>query len=1223
MKKKYLIYFFTFLSVLLLVFLSNMVYAAEKTNSTTLTTSSSIEETDSGETTDTTDFSKMNKLRAVSTKKAFGNLPNLKQFSLDSQNTGIVAYNFGKSPDDIKALNGDINAAKSMILYESGATATGLLGDVSDNIVVGDLGDLLSTTSTDLAEHKVTLTVPSEYSGIGKDLTTTVVIYTGKVAKVSTWSQLDAALMSNDTTIIDVQNNMTNTSTVRADRSLNDRRKDYVLLGNGYSLDFIGYSYKWGTNTSIVHKPIVDNVDLYGGHYFGPVTMWDRNAYGSSITYRNVNYTGSQITASFQAVIKFEGKNNIRSKDSSYISYDGKNRSMADTRQSGLESHTLSFSDNTDTLIETEQGDAVILGSWYSNWDTVSTIQPSLTVGKNANVVLRTLGNDGETNSWQTSGGSIPSVISIQRNGRIDIGEGAKLTAETADGTTRVPVRLGYNNSVPSSWITSINLADKSQFNVNIGGPIANNSSRAAFMLQDNSQINVGENASMIVNAKNMTTGSPVISMGTSSLINVEKSGALSINKTGGRGRILNLSSQSNFKVSDEGSATFVSDGETTSTDQMIYGGNGSTFLIDERGIFTSRINNGTGTRNMLQFASGANFSFANVRRVDLDARGNTNASLISMDSGKFNASIQEVSAWTKADASKSDPTYNWRPMYGMVIPYRNTTTGSITANSLTNSVSNDFKSKYKTENFSRVVFDYIPDVQVSFDAISDNKNLTSGQKFTGTVNNNAYVAFYKVVDENDSSKDSYITTPSYNSPDENDKIHKFHVKADSSGKYEFTLPDSVTLQAGEKVKAYAYLDGKDDDTINTVQDKTAPTADSIQYYASLNSATPSPQVLVKNVADTNPNNKNYTYSFNQETPQSTIDGYMTQLGDHTVKVDVADEAGNTTTITSTLTITKSSTQLTGDNLSITYKELRNMSEDQLKQYILTHANLDSFKVENGVKTDLTKFITVSDLGGLLDLSTIKTTPYTVNLKVSAQDAGMSSDITASIEVSITEIDSVLTIHFVNEANKVLDTYTTTINAKVGDTVDLTKDSGVVKQIDTLESDGYFLVSRPDKESNFNVTDTAMTINYGVKGTVGFESVPTELDFGTVKYTALINRVEKPEYDKNLVVRDTRADAKNGWSISAAVTTPLQTTDGKQLTDVLRYVSNGKELVLSDASQLIYSDTSGKAGSFDISNSWGDTKQSDGIKLQLSDSGDIYTGSYIGEITWKIMEGQP
>lgn len=937
--------------------------------------------------------------------RAINPMSNLQESSLATDGTGIVAKNIAKTMTDIQGYKGDTEAIKQMIINDSGAKAYGLsaggaVTDVTDGIQIADLNGLDTVASNNLQEFHITLTVPANVSGTGSDLSSEVIVYIGNVSKVSTWSQLDTALMSNTVTIIDVQNSMTNTSATRADRTVSDSRPNYVLLGNGNSLDFIGYSYRWGTNTSVVHKAVVDNVDMYGGHYYGPVTMWDRNAYGSSITYRNVNYTGAQVTASFQAVLRFEGKNVIKSKATQYTSYNGTVRTMADNNQSGLESHTLVFGANTDTTIEAENGDGVILGSWYSNWDTVATIQPSLTLEENATATIRTLGNTGETNSWQTAGGSIPSVISVQRNGKIDVGKNANLNVETADGTTRVPVRLGYQ-AATSQWTTSINLAESSNFNININGPISNDSSRAGIMLQQNSAINVGDNAEMVINANKMTTGTPVISMGQSAKLSVAQKGSLALNKNGGTGRLLDLSTGSQFNVSDLGVADFNSFNEGASTSSMIYAGNGSSFIIGDKGTFQAKIKDGTGNRNMLDFGTNTTFQFANAQKVDLDARGNTNVNIVNMSNpGTFKADIQAVSAWSKAEAAKTDPTYNWTPMYGVNVNYNGITTTKVTGNSVTSKLQNDFVANYRTENFSRILYDYIPDIVIGLNQPSDNKTLASGQKLTGIVNNNAGLLFYKVVDENDSSKDILLTDPTAASPIEGD-TQKFHTVANSNGEYSYTLPDNVVLQAGDKIKAYGWLNGKDNFTIQTVLDKTPPSGESVTYEVGANDPLPDASVFVKNPTDTNPTPQNFSYAFNAETPKSTVENYMKTVGEYTVKVDLSDEAGNVTTITSKLIVYPYSRYISGTSFDVLYEDIKELSEAELKNYILKNSAPTAYVVKDGTKTDLTNKIIVSDLGGLANISSVQAQSYPVTLSVPASDAGLSEDLSTIIQVTV------------------------------------------------------------------------------------------------------------------------------------------------------------------------------------------------------------------------------
>lgn len=1257
MRKKYPGYFFVLiLSIVMSMSIGWQSEAKESKPSSEAKTEMSTKDStqNSEKSVNTKVSSRSTSLKDVSTKpkKEWGDLQNLKEFSLNDDGVGIVAYNFGKSMEDIQELNGDEDAAKEMILYETGAVAYGLSGskviDVSEHIEVGDLGDLLSVASNDLAEHHIKLTVPSEYSGTGKELSTEIIIYTGKVAKVSTWDELDKAMKDKDVVVVDIlkslQSNILNFVSSRDNikgsriflNDIQDRKKNIAILGNGHSIDFKKRVYQWYDHNEN-HKIIVDNLDMYGTDYYGPFSIRNTTGLGSTIIYRNINYTGSQITASYQAIMRFEGKNNIKSCNS-YTSFDGTKNTSMNQNESGLEAHTLEFAESSDTSIEVENGDGVILGAKYSDADPVKSIQPRMTVERNANVMIETLGNSGESKN-----GNIYSVINLQRNGKVELQEGATVTTKTAENTIRIPVRMDFDDSLRrgNGWVTSINLGKNSRFIANSNGPIPSN--RASIYLNNYSEINISEDAHFDVNANSMTTGAPVVSMGANSKINVEKDAHLNVHKDGGRGQILKLDKDSEFNVFDEGQAIFTSENETRSTDPMIYGGTGSNFIIGRKGHFSSKMLDGEGKRDMLQFDRNANFQFKDAKRVELDISGNPNANLINMASpGTFIADVQKVYAWSKNDASKvatlseitevsdeeddevKSATFKWNPMYGMVINYNRSRTIDVQANSISRKTREDFKENYRTENFSKILYTFIPDVSVALDEISDNRKLERGQKLTGVANNGAYIAFYKVLDEDKPETDILLTTPTVASPVEDDET-KFHTTADNKGTYGFVLPKDVVLKAGDKIKAHAFLNGKTDEKIVTVQDNTPPVGKGVTFYESLNSTTPLPEKFVTNIKDTNPNNKSFTYQFNKDTPQEVVDGYMSDVGEHVVKVDVSDEAGNTTTIDAKLIVIKTNTNLTSKDLTISYKDLRTMSEDDIKQYILKNGKLEAYKLSDGQKEDVTPFISVKDLNGLTDLANIKSTPYNVSLVVPAKDAGTTEDILGEINVTVTDIDSVVTLKFVNEVDKVMDDYTTTIKAKVGDVIDLTKNETLIKQIAQLNKDGYLIDQdkRPEKESSFSVTDTEVVVTYKVYGTIQFQSVPTELDFGSVKYIARPNRVEKPTYDNNLVVRDTRSGQATGFRVTASITTPLQTKDGKQLQDVLRYVLSGKETILSEAEEPIYQIDTGKKGLHDISKNWSDKKESDGIKLQLGSSGDIHTGQYTGEITWKIMEGQP
>lgn len=145
----------------------------------------------------------------------------------------------------------------------------------------------------------------------------------------------------------------------------------------------------------------------------------------------------------------------------------------------------------------------------------------------------------------------------------------------------------------------------------------------------------------------------------------------------------------------------------------------------------------------------------------------------------------------------------------------------------------------------------------------------------------------------------------------------------------------------------------------------------------------------------------------------------------------------------------------------------------------------------------------------------------------------------------------------------------------------------------------------------------------GVYGGITFISVPETMNFGTLSYSGETKRIEKPHIKNDLAINDIRENVNNGWHIRAELTQPMKNIKGKELKNSIRYVYRGRETILDKNSQIVFTNVDAVRGSYTISDSWGDTKDSDGVKLHLEASDNIYVGEYTGIITWKLLVGQP
>lgn len=144
-------------------------------------------------------------------------------------------------------------------------------------------------------------------------------------------------------------------------------------------------------------------------------------------------------------------------------------------------------------------------------------------------------------------------------------------------------------------------------------------------------------------------------------------------------------------------------------------------------------------------------------------------------------------------------------------------------------------------------------------------------------------------------------------------------------------------------------------------------------------------------------------------------------------------------------------------------------------------------------------------------------------------------------------------------------------------------------------------------------------------GVLQLVSSPTTLDFGELTYDAKTQKVENPTYKEQLVVLDSRGDRSKGWELSATLSEPMTNINDKKqiLVAALRYVNKGKETTLGKAAVQVHKNKAGKDGKFVVSDTWGKTEGTDGIKLKINASDTVYIGDYVGKITWKIMPGQP
>lgn len=937
--------------------------------------------------------------------------------------------------------------------------------------------------------------------------------------------------------------------------------------GNNYTLDFGSLCFTFQAYNNYGSKAWdiqFSNMTVYHGNYWGAM-IFNNGTNGGKMTMDNYTGYGTQFLESQQTDLTLKNKVHLEQQ-----------RTWTSIKKDG-------------TAIRT----------WnVNNYQQGSLAISTAKVEDNADVYISSLGSN---------------VLYIP-SGSFAVGKNAKLKLERGNQTTTAE----YYNT-----------------NLNISGGILS--------VGEGSTVDIVNHHSTYGGAVYLGSASSQLVIGKDATVNIETdaySGTgnadINYNPVFMNGGSINVSGNLNIKGKNMGA----------STTDLFYVANNSTFVVQPNASFDIQSDSTSISQYLLRMGGASStFKFSDAKRVNLQknnalTNGTTTNNGLIWSQGNLDVSVQNVFQWSLnnvAGGADGDNgyTYEYIPMSNMRLAYSSGITPTITAsNAMTNETLTRFNKNFTTLGQQRVLFTRVPDPNIAIHSIAtDNRGNNSSTTVSGYAIPNAYVRIWDVPVNNSITAAFDPSTDSVKSPVEDTATPaeyraNFTTKADAAGNWSVTVPAGHYFTAGSVIHAYGFANLKAEEVTQTVLDKTPPTASPVTYYLTKGEALPAPKDMVKDVSDTSPINTGFDYAY---TDPAAAESAVNTPGTHTIQMNVSDQAvdadgnpaPNTTVVDSTFVVYEQSSTISGSDFEASYVDIRNLSETELKSYILQHSNPEAFKVANGTKTDLTQFVTVTDFGGLNNVGELQPKAYTVTLTVKAADSGLPADITTTIQVTVVDVDAVLTVEFLNEANQVLPGYTVKINTQVGNKIDLTQEETVTTQLTNLTKAGYDIAERPANETAVTINNTALTVQYKVQGVLSLTSVPSALDFGSLTYNATTKRVEDPEFDEQLVVTDTRADAANGWRLTATLSTPMRNGSGQELVNALRYVTGGNETILNNNAQVVYTNNKGTAGSYDVSDSWGKAANTDGIKLQIDSSDTVYTGDYVGVITWKVMAGQP
>ncbi|MZU11401.1 hypothetical protein GUA37_09455 [Bifidobacterium longum] len=221
--------------------------------------------------------------------------------------------------------------------------------------------------------------------------------------------------------------------------------------------------------------------------------------------------------------------------------------------------------------------------------------------------------------------------------------------------------------------------------------------------------------------------------------------------------------------------------------------------------------------QNLMYFASaGSTFEFSEAQEVNVERTGtivgtSTINGLINIagSTGLLDIDVQSLKQWARGNF-EATPDHSWTPIFNLNLRYTGVVPRIETVSSISQETADSFKQYFTTQNVQRILFEKIPDVEVTIDPLTEDPNELNSHTITGKANPNSVIRF---------SGDPAIPSGSITSPDISES-EKYHTTADENGDYRYELPEDRRFTAGNTVTAYAFLNGKNDTASTIVEEK-------------------------------------------------------------------------------------------------------------------------------------------------------------------------------------------------------------------------------------------------------------------------------------------------------------------------------------------------------------------------------------------------------------------
>jgi len=308
------------------------------------------------------------------------------------------------------------------------------------------------------------------------------------------------------------------------------------------------------------------------------------------------------------------------------------------------------------------------------------------------------------------------------------------------------------------------------------------------------------------------------------SSLRIKEKGVLTIDSKGTKANangalynIIWMAAGSNLLVESGSILNIVATEMAASPSNIVHVNGNATVSIGKDATLNIKSDSTSNAQNLMYFASaGSTFEFSNAQEVNLERTGtiagtSTANGLINIagSTGLLDIDVQSLKQWARGNF-EATPDHSWTPIFNLNLRYTGVVPRIETVSSISQETADSFKQYFTTQNVQRILFEKIPDVEVTIDPLTEDPNEVNSHTITGKANPNSVIRF---------SGDLAIPSGSITSPDISES-EKYHTTADENGDYRYELPEDRRFTAGNTVTAYAFLNGKNDTASTIVEEK-------------------------------------------------------------------------------------------------------------------------------------------------------------------------------------------------------------------------------------------------------------------------------------------------------------------------------------------------------------------------------------------------------------------